>query len=68
MERERCEYLEWELNVVTLREFKDIIRKGFDPTHTLPLTKKLTPPPIAHPLQRYPSPPKVHPKIPRRRT
>ena len=76
-----CEYLERELNVdsITVRKFGDIIRKDFDPTHTLPLTKKSTPPPTAHPLaaqfnlspspsygQRYPSPPKtVHPKISR---
>jgi hypothetical protein len=51
MEREMCEYLEWELNVdsITLREFEDIIRKDFDPIHILPSTKKSTPPPTAHP-------------------
>ncbi|KAG2159184.1 uncharacterized protein EDB93DRAFT_1062745, partial [Suillus bovinus] len=31
MEREMCEYLKWELNadLVTLREFKDMVKKDF---------------------------------------
>ncbi|KAF8434992.1 hypothetical protein L210DRAFT_3409429 [Boletus edulis BED1] len=54
MEREMCQYLEWELNVdpVTLWEFEEMIRKDFVgpgpyPTYILPSTKKSTPPPTA---------------------
>jgi hypothetical protein len=57
MEREMCQYLEWELNVdpVTLREFEEMIRKDFVgpgpyPTYILPSTKKSTPPPTANPF------------------
>ena len=57
MEREICQYLEWELNVdpVMLREFEDIIRKDFVgpgpyPTYILPSTKKWTSPPTANPF------------------
>jgi hypothetical protein len=57
MEREMCQYLEWELNVdpVTLHEFEEMIRKDFVgpgpyPTYILPSTKKTTPPPTANPF------------------
>ena len=57
MEREMCQYLEWELNVdpITLREFEEMIRKDFVgpgpyPTYILPSTKKSTPPPTANPF------------------
>ncbi|KAI9459964.1 hypothetical protein HD554DRAFT_2041724 [Boletus coccyginus] len=57
MEREMCQYLEWELNVdpVTLREFEEMIRKDFVgpgpyPTYILPSMKKSTPPPTANPF------------------
>ncbi|KAN0081278.1 hypothetical protein V8E55_008902 [Tylopilus felleus] len=57
MEREMCQYLEWELNVdpVTLKEFEEMIRKDFVgpgpyPTYILPSTKKSTPPPTANPF------------------
>ena len=50
MEREMCQYLEWELNVdpAMLEEFEEMVRKdfaGISPylTYILPLTKKLTP-------------------------
>ncbi|KAF9243147.1 hypothetical protein BU15DRAFT_86565 [Melanogaster broomeanus] len=57
MEREMCQYLEWELNVdpVTLREFEVMIRRDFAgpgpyPTYILPSTTKATPPPTANPF------------------
>ncbi|EIW80626.1 hypothetical protein CONPUDRAFT_82776 [Coniophora puteana RWD-64-598 SS2] len=52
MEREMCQYLDWELNVdpVTLQEFEAMIRKDFAgpgpyPTYILPSPSKATPPP-----------------------
>ncbi|KAH7883209.1 hypothetical protein F5I97DRAFT_1939054 [Phlebopus sp. FC_14] len=57
MEREMCQYLEWELNVdpVTLRDFEEMVRKDFAgpgpyPTYILPSTKKTTPPPTTNPF------------------
>lgn len=57
MEREICQYLEWELNVgpATLKEFEEMVRKDFAgigsyPTYILPSTKKSTPPPSAIPF------------------
>jgi len=57
MEREKCQYLEWKLDVdpVTLREFenmicKDLVGPGPHPTYILPSTKKSTPPPTANPF------------------
>ncbi|KAG1716490.1 hypothetical protein ID866_694 [Astraeus odoratus] len=57
MEREMCQYLEWELNVdpLTLKEFEEMVRKDFAgtgpyPTYILPSTKKSTPPPTANPF------------------
>ncbi|KAH7927453.1 hypothetical protein BV22DRAFT_1007019 [Leucogyrophana mollusca] len=51
MEREMCQYLEWELNVepVTLKDFEEMVRKDFAgpgpyPTYILPSTSKTTPP------------------------
>ncbi|KAG2063270.1 hypothetical protein BDR04DRAFT_988616, partial [Suillus decipiens] len=47
MERDMCQYLEWELNVdpVTLGEFEDMVKKDFIgqgpyPTYILPLSSK----------------------------
>ncbi|KAI6116024.1 hypothetical protein F5141DRAFT_1266388 [Pisolithus sp. B1] len=72
MEREMCQYLEWELNVdpLTLSEFEAMVRKDFAgigpfPTYILPSTKKSTPPPsanpFAHPSSNFtPSPPHAH--------
>ncbi|KAG1739136.1 uncharacterized protein EDB91DRAFT_1237581 [Suillus paluster] len=61
MEREMCQYLEWELNVdpVTLREFEEMVKKDFVgpgpyPTYILPSTSKTTPPPTTNP---FPPPP-----------
>ncbi|KAG1824326.1 uncharacterized protein BJ212DRAFT_1319395 [Suillus subaureus] len=61
MEREMCQYLEWELNVdpVTLREFEDMVKKDFVgqgpyPTYILPSSSKTTPPPTTNP---FPPPP-----------
>ncbi|KAH7907537.1 hypothetical protein BJ138DRAFT_1213132 [Hygrophoropsis aurantiaca] len=55
--RERCQYLEWELNVepATLKEFEDMVRKDFAspgpyPTCILPSTTKTTPPPTTIPF------------------
>ncbi|KAL4079276.1 hypothetical protein J3A83DRAFT_4086288 [Scleroderma citrinum] len=57
MEREMCQYLEWELNVdpATLKEFEEMVRKDFAgpgpyPTYILPSTKKSTPPPSTVPF------------------
>ncbi|KAI5986857.1 hypothetical protein EDD15DRAFT_2199916 [Pisolithus albus] len=57
MEREMCQYLEWELNVdpLTLSEFEAMVRKDFAgigpfPTYILPSTKKSTPPPSTNPF------------------
>jgi hypothetical protein len=59
MEREMCYYLEWELNVdmVTLREFEDMVKKDFIgegpyPTYILPSSSKTTPPPTTNPFQQ----------------
>ncbi|KAI6009840.1 hypothetical protein EDC04DRAFT_3146157 [Pisolithus marmoratus] len=72
MEREMCQYLDWELNVdpTTLKEFEAMVRKDFAgigpfPTYILPSTKKSTPPPTANPFAPpssgfTPSPP--HPR------
>ncbi|EIW76961.1 hypothetical protein CONPUDRAFT_158102 [Coniophora puteana RWD-64-598 SS2] len=53
MEREMCQYLDWELSVdpVTLQEFEAMIRKDFAgpgpyPTYTLPSPSKAMPPPL----------------------
>ncbi|KAG2120261.1 hypothetical protein DEU56DRAFT_928467 [Suillus clintonianus] len=61
MEREMCQYLEWELNVdpVTLREFEEMVKKYFVgqgpyPTYILPSSSKTTPPPTTNP---FPPPP-----------
>ncbi|KAH7904011.1 hypothetical protein BJ138DRAFT_1019739, partial [Hygrophoropsis aurantiaca] len=57
MEREMCQYLEWELNVepATLKEFEDMVRKDFAgpepyPTYILKSTTKTTPPPTTIPF------------------
>ncbi|KAI6007711.1 hypothetical protein F5J12DRAFT_905565 [Pisolithus orientalis] len=57
MEREMCQYLEWELNVdpSTLCEFETMVRRDFVgmgpfPTYVLPSTKKSTPPPSTNPF------------------
>ena len=54
---ERCQYLEWELNIdlAMLKEFEDMVREDFAgpgpyPTYILPSTKKSTPPPAALPF------------------
>jgi hypothetical protein len=59
MEREMCYYLEWELNVdmVTLREFEDMVKKDFIgegpyPTYILPSSSTTTPPPTTNPFQQ----------------
>ncbi|KAF9231018.1 hypothetical protein BU15DRAFT_68693 [Melanogaster broomeanus] len=68
MDREMCQYLEWEVNVApaTLKEFevmigRDFIGPGPYPTHILPTAAKATPPPIAMwaavSVSAYPSPP-----------
>ncbi|KAG1818767.1 hypothetical protein EV424DRAFT_1539979 [Suillus variegatus] len=54
-EREMCQYLD----LVTLREFEDMVKKDFIgqgpyPTYTLPSPSKTTPPPTTNP---FPSPP-----------
>jgi hypothetical protein len=54
-EREMCQYLD----LVTLREFKDMVKKDFVgqgpyPTYALPSPSKTTPPPTMNP---FPSPP-----------
>ncbi|KIM63970.1 hypothetical protein SCLCIDRAFT_1213783 [Scleroderma citrinum Foug A] len=61
MEREMCQYLEWELNVdpATLKEFEEMVRKDFAgpgpyPTYILPPTKKSTPPPSTIPFAATP--------------
>ncbi|KAG2112745.1 hypothetical protein BD769DRAFT_1364408, partial [Suillus cothurnatus] len=61
MEREMCQYLEWELNMdlVMLREFKDMVKKDFVgqgpyPTYILPSSSKTMPPPTTNP---FPPPP-----------
>ncbi|KAG2067992.1 hypothetical protein BDR04DRAFT_1158351 [Suillus decipiens] len=61
MEREMCQYLEWELNVdpVMLGEFEDMVKKDFVgqgpySTYILPLLSKTTPPPTANPFSAPP--------------
>ncbi|KIK35571.1 hypothetical protein CY34DRAFT_16931 [Suillus luteus UH-Slu-Lm8-n1] len=57
-EHEMCQYLEWELSVdlVTLREFEDMVKKDF--TTPPPTTNPFPPPPAA--LAPMPSPPPTH--------
>src|SRR5882757_6435664 len=58
MDREMCQYLEWELNVdpVTLHEFEEMVNVGQGPypTYILPSSSKTTPPPSTNP---FPPPP-----------
>lgn len=58
MEREMCQYLEWELGV-TLSEFEGMAKRNFVgsgtyPTYFPPPTSKTTPPPSTNP---FPPPP-----------
>ena len=62
MEREMCQYLEWELNVdpVTLREFEEMVKKDFVgpgpyPTYILPSSSKTSPPPSTNPFPPLPT-------------
>ncbi|EGO00719.1 hypothetical protein SERLA73DRAFT_178625 [Serpula lacrymans var. lacrymans S7.3] len=57
MEREMCQYLDWELNVdpVTLKEFEEMVRKDFAgpgpyPTYILPPSSKTSPPSTSNPF------------------
>src|SRR6266436_4846842 len=58
MDREMCQYLEWELNVdpVTLHEFEEMVNIDPGPylTYILPSSSKTTPPPSTKP---FPPPP-----------
>ena len=66
MEREMCQYLDWELNVEpgTLKEFEDMVRKDFTgpgpyPTYVLQTISKLaatatTPSPLSPPVTPLP--------------
>ena len=57
MEREMCQYLEWEFNMdpATLKEFEEMVHKDFTGigsylTYILPSMKKSTPPPSGIPF------------------